>query len=228
VLEMKKVKNHFQKEAEIFDGLIRTLIPNYEEMIEALAGVLPFHPREHVSILDLGSGTGNVSWAIKKRFPQAHLTCLDLAENMIQNTRHKLAEYGEVDYVVGDLRDLDAVEEYDAVVSSLAIHHLSRDEQRSFYSQIYTALKGGGVFYNADNLQSSSESLNQFYLEKWRKFMLQYHSPKEVEAVWLARHHQEDHPQPLTDHLDWLKEAGFQDLDVVWKHYYFGVYGARK
>ncbi|HNR25856.1 MAG TPA: methyltransferase type 12, partial [Methanobacteriaceae archaeon] len=101
-------------------------------------------------------------------------------------------------------------------------------EQRSFYSQIYTALKGGGVFYNADNLQSSSESLNQFYLEKWRKFMLQYHSPKEVEAVWLARHHQEDHPQPLTDHLDWLKEAGFQDLDVVWKHYYFGVYGARK
>jgi hypothetical protein len=25
-----------------------------------------------------------------------------------------------------------------------------------------------------------------------------------------------------------LKEAGFQDLDVVWKHYYFGVYGARK
>jgi tRNA (cmo5U34)-methyltransferase len=225
---MKGVKSHFQEEAEIFDGLIKTLIPHYEEMIEALAGVLPFHPKEHVSILDLGSGTGNVSLAIKKRFPQAHITCLDLAENMIQNTRHKLAEYSDVSYVVGDLRDLEAMEEYDAVVSSLAIHHLSRQEQKAFYTQIYAALKEGGVFYNADNLLSSSEHLNQFYLKKWKEFMFQYHSPEEVESVWLARHDQEDNTQPLADHLDWLKEAGFRDLDVVWKHYYFGVYGGSK
>lgn len=225
---MKGVKSHFQEEAEIFDRLIKTLIPHYQEMIEALAGVLPFHPKERISVLDLGSGTGNVSLAIKKRFPQAHLTCLDLAENMIQTTRHKLEEYAEVDYVVGDLRDLEAKAEYDAVVSSLAIHHLSRGEQQSFYSQIYTALKTGGVFYNADNLQSSSEHLNQVYLKKWKEFLFQHHSPEEVETVWLARHYQEDNPQPLSDHLNWLKEAGFRDVDVVWKHYYFGVYGGRK
>jgi tRNA (cmo5U34)-methyltransferase len=225
---MKKVKNHFDQEAEIFDGLIKTLIPHYQEMIEALSGVLPFHPIERVSVLDLGCGTGNVSLAIKNRFPQAEITCLDLAENMIQNTRYKLADYSDVTYVVGDLRDLDAVEEYDAVVSSLAIHHLSRKEQQSLYKQIHTALKEGGVFYNADNIQSSSENLNQFYLRKWKEFMFQYHTPEEVETVWLDRHHQEDHPQPLQDHLDWLNEAGFRDWDVVWKHYYFGVYGGRK
>ncbi|MEN6329223.1 MAG: class I SAM-dependent methyltransferase [Methanobacteriaceae archaeon] len=225
---MKGVKDHFQKEAEIFDGLIRTLIPHYQEMIEALAEVLPFHPKEHVSVLDLGSGTGNVSLTIKKRFPQAHITCLDLAENMIQNTRYKLAEYTEVDYVVGDLRDLEAVAEYDAVVSSLAIHHLSRKEQQSLYPKIHTALKEGGVFYNADNLKASSEHLNQFYLKKWKEFLFQHHHPDEVEEVWLARHYREDHPQSLEDHLNWLKESGFRDVDVVWKHYYFGVYGGRK
>lgn len=225
---MKGVKNHFQEEAEIFDGLIRTLIPHYQEMIEALTMILPFHSQEHAKILDLGCGTGNVSLAIKKRFPQVEITCLDLAENMIQNTRYKLAEYSDVNYLVGDLRDLEAVAEYDAVVSSLAIHHLSRQEQRALYTQIYTALKEGGVFYNADNLLSSSEHLNQLYLKKWKEFMFQHHTPEEVETVWLARHHQEDNPQPLQDHLNRLKEAGFQNLDVVWKHYYFGVYGGRK
>lgn len=225
---MKGVKNHFQEEAEIFDGLIKTLIPHYQEMIEALVGALPFHPKERVSVLDLGSGTGNVSLAIKRRFPKAHVNCLDLAENMIEQTRTKLVDYSDVDYVVGDLRDLDAEAEYDAVVSSLAIHHLSRGEQQSFYSQIYAALKDGGVFYNADNLQSSSEHLNQFYLEKWKDFMSQHHSQEEIEKVWLDRHYQEDNPQPLQDHLYWLKEVGFRQVDVVWKHYYFGVYGGRK
>jgi tRNA (cmo5U34)-methyltransferase len=225
---MKGVKNHFQEEAEIFDGLIRTLIPQYQDMIEALAEVLPFHPKERVSILDLGSGTGNVSLAVKNRFPNVHVTCLDLADNMIQQTRTKLSEYPEVNYVVSDLRDLEAVQEYDAVVSSLAIHHLSRAEQKSFYSQVYTALKESGVFYNADILLSSSPYLNQLYREKWGDFMLQTYSQQEVEEIWFSKHQKEDHPQPLQDHLDWLEEAGFEEVDVVWRYYYFGVYGGRK
>ncbi len=225
---MKGVKSHFQEEAEIFDGLIKTLIPHYEEMIGALSGVLPFHPKERISILDLGSGTGNVSMAIKKRFPLARITCLDLSENMIQQCRTKLADYQDIDYVVSDLRDLEVEEEYHAAVSSLAIHHLSRGEQQSFYSQVYAALKDGGVFYNADILLSPSPYLNQLHQEKWRNFMLQNISQKEVEEIWFPKHQEEDHPQPLSDHLRWLKEAGFKEVDVVWRHYYFGVYGGRK
>jgi len=225
---MKGVKNHFQEEAEIFDGLIRKLIPHYPEMIEALAEVLPFHSKERVSILDVGSGTGNVSLAVKKRFPNAHITCLDLADKMIQQTRTKLSEYPDVNYVVSDLRDLEAVEEYHAVVSSLAIHHLYRAEQKSFYSQVYTALKEAGVFYNADILLSSSPYLNQLYHEKWGDFMLQTYSQQEVEEIWFSKHQEEDHPQTLPDHRDWLEKAGFKEVDVVWRYYYFGVYGGRK
>lgn len=225
---MKGVKRHFQEEAEIFDGLIQTLIPHYPEMIGALAEVLPFHPKEQVSIIDLGSGTGNVSLAIKKRFPRAKITCLDLAEKMIEQTRTKLADYPDVMYLISDLRDLEAVEEYDAAVSSLAIHHLSREEQRSFYSQIYTALKEGGVFYNADILLSSSPYLNELHREKWGDFMRRTFSQKEVEGIWFSKHQEEDHPQPLPDHLHWLEESGFKEVDVVWRYYYFGVYGGKK
>ncbi|HMK53372.1 MAG TPA: methyltransferase domain-containing protein [Methanobacteriaceae archaeon] len=225
---MDNVKNHFQEEAEIFDGLIKTLIPHYQDMIRALVCTLPFHSQEEITILDIGSGTGNVSLALKERFPNAHITCLDLAEKMIQQTRAKMNDYSDVNYVVGDLRDLNTENEYDAIVSSLAIHHLSRAEYQSCYGNIYTALKSGGVFYNADNLQSSSKYLNQVYIERWKDFMLQHHDSEEIDNVWFPKHYEEDNPQPLSDHLDWLKEAGFQDVDVVWKYYYFGVYGGKK
>lgn len=225
---MDNVKKHFQEEAEVFDELIKTLIPHYQDMIQALICTLPFHHKEKVKVLDLGSGTGNLSLAVKKKFPKARITCLDLADSMIQQTQLKLADYRDVDYLVGDLRDLEALCEYDAVVSSLAIHHLQRGEQKSFYSKLYSALKESGVFYNADILQSTVEHLNQIYIKKWKYFMLQNHAPEEVEKIWFPKHYEEDNPQPLSDHLKWLKEAGFQDVDVVWKYYYFGVYGGKK
>ncbi|MEG3224523.1 MAG: methyltransferase type 12 [Methanobacteriales archaeon Met13] len=225
---MDNVKKHFQEEAEVFDELIKTLIPHYQDMIRALVGALPFHHKEKVKVLDLGSGTGNLSLAVKKKFPKARITCLDMTDSMIQQTQLKLADYPDVDYVVGDLRDLEARFEYDVVLSSLAIHHLSRVEQKSFYPKIYAALKESGVFYNADILLSSSPHLNKMCRENWGDFMLQTYSQKEVDGIWFSKHQEEDYPQPLSDHLKWLKEAGFQDLDVVWKYYYFGFYGGKK
>lgn len=65
---MKVVKKHFEKEAEVFDTIIRTLIPYYEDMIHSLVLALPFHEKEIIKVLDLGCGTGNISMILKKDF----------------------------------------------------------------------------------------------------------------------------------------------------------------
>jgi len=43
---MKHVKDHFEEEAEVFDGLIRTLIPYYDDMVNSLVLALPFNEKE--------------------------------------------------------------------------------------------------------------------------------------------------------------------------------------
>nr|WP_319374350.1 class I SAM-dependent methyltransferase [uncultured Methanobacterium sp.] len=225
---MKNVKDHFEEEAEEFDELIRTLIPFYESMINSLVLSLPFHGKEKIKILDLGCGTGNISQEVKKRYPNSYITCVDLAENMIKMAKTKLSIYDDVEFIRADFRELDFKGEYDAVISSLALHHLQPEEQKSFYCRIKEFLKEGGVFYNADNVLGSNPHLNQVYMDKWVEFMLKSHTQEEIDTIWLPKYREEDFPSPLRSHVQWLEEAGFCEVDVVWKYYMFGVYGGKK
>jgi tRNA (cmo5U34)-methyltransferase len=225
---MKQVKNHFEEEAEVFDGLIKTLIPSYEDMVNSLVLALPFHEKEKIKVLDLGCGTGNISLTVKERFPNARITCVDMAENMIKMAKFKLASYDDIEFIIEDVRDLDFQDEFDAVISSLALHHLQHQEKKPFYHTIKKFLKKGGVLYNADNILGSSFHLNQLYMDKWIEFMLNSHTQEEIDSVWLPKHREEDFPAPLMDHIHWLEDAGFDEVDVVWKSYMFGVYGGKK
>jgi len=225
---MKQVKSHFEEEAEIFDELIKTLIPYYEDMIESMILALPFHQKEKINVLDLGCGTGNISLKVKERFPNARITSVDMAKNMIKMAKHKLASYNDIEFIIADVRDLEFVDEFDAVVSSLALHHLHHPEKKPYYHRIKSFLKKGGVFYNTDNLLGSSPHLNQLYMDKWIEFMLKSHTHEEIDSVWIPKHREEDFPAPLMDHIHLLEEVGFKEVDVVWKSYMFGVYGGKK
>ena len=225
---MKQVKSHFEEEAEIFDDLIRTLIPGYEDMIESMILALPFHQKEKINVLDLGCGTGNISLEVKERFPNAKITSVDMAKNMIKMAKYKLASYNDIEFIIADVRDLEFVDEFDAVVSSLALHHLHHPEKKPYYHRIKSFLKKGGVFYNTDNILGSSPHLNQLYMDKWIEFLLKSHTHEEIDSVWIPKHREEDFPAPLMDHIHLLEEVGFKEVDVIWKSYMFGVYGGKK
>ncbi len=224
---MDIVKRHFEEEARDFDNIILTLIPEYPRMVEALVAAIPFESAAPVRIIDLGCGTGNIAHAVLDAFPNAHVTCLDLAENMIAMAKAKLATYPRVRYVVGDFTAFDG--EYDAVISSLALHHLATDEdKRRFYRRIYDRLRPGGVFYNGDVVLASSDILQAMYMHQWRAFMRRTVSEEEIEGKWIPSYQAEDHPAKLVDQLTWLMEIGFAAVDVLWKHYNFAVYGGGK
>ena len=80
--------------------------------------------------MDLGCGTGNVSLAVKERFPRSKLTCVDLAENMIEMARTKLFKYSDIEYQIGNFSTLNFSNNYDVIISSLALHHLKSDEEK--------------------------------------------------------------------------------------------------
>lgn len=83
-------------------------------------------------------------------------------------------------------------------------------------------------FYNADLVLASSADLQSRYMEQWRQHMRLQISAEEVEQKWIAKHLEEDHPASLIEQLNWLTNIGFIEIDVIWKHYNFAVYGGRK
>lgn len=226
---MEAVKKHFEEEAKGFDKIILRLVPYYSEMIDGIVSAIPHQRTSAINVIDLGCGTGTISKRIKEVFPRAEITCLDLAENMIEMSKIKLSNYPDVRYQVGDLADYEFDNTYDAVVSSLALHHLITDEDKiDFYRKIYDALRKNGVFFNADVVLGSNEHIRNVYIEKWKSFMKKRVSEEEIENKRLPQFREEDRPAQLIDQINWLVDLGFSDVDVIWKYYNFAVYGGRK
>lgn len=226
---MDDVKEHFEEESEEFDSTILKLIPFYNDMIGFMISALPFKSSKPIKVLDLGCGTGNISRAVKERFPNAMISCVDLAEGMIKMAQHKLSNYGDIQYYTGDFREIEFGAEYDVVVSSLALHHLSSEcEKQEIYRKIHDCLKDEGVFYNADTVLGANEYLEDLNNSKWTEHMLESLSEDEVVDKWLPKHEAEDFPATIAEHMRWLQESGFEHVDVVWKWYGFAVFGGVK
>jgi SAM-dependent methyltransferase len=77
------------------------LMPDHLAPYEHALGALPAPPRR---ALDLGTGTGAGALAIARRFPQAEVVGVDLAEQMVERARLKLPNElsGRVRFEVGD------------------------------------------------------------------------------------------------------------------------------
>lgn len=244
---METIEKHFGGEAKEFDTIIMRMIPHYNQMVDALAsavscqGLSPFQessPLQEssaiqesppIKVIDLGCGTGTISSAILKRYPHAQVTCLDLAENMLEMAKAKLSGYPDVRYIRADLTHFDFDDRYDFVVSSLALHHLlTDDDKRQLYRKIYNALTPHGIFYNADIVLASSDTLQEMYLNQWKRFIAKSVTQDEIENKWIPKYYEEDRPARLTDQLSWLSDIGFINVDVIWKYYNFAVYGGIK
>lgn len=95
------------------------------------------------SVLDLGSGTGNLSQRIKSC---RYLCCVDVSEKMTELAKSKLEHLGNVEFVQADVMEyLDKHDQqFDAIVSTYTIHHLEEDEKQLFIKQVWEHLKSGG------------------------------------------------------------------------------------
>lgn len=224
----KEIKEHFEKEAAIFDKLFFKVAPHYEEMLQALVDALPFHKKDKLEIVDLGCGTGNLTQKLVSVYPNAHITCLDMAENMLRLAKAKLKQIPNIDFWLGDIRDFDYRKKYDAILSSLVLHHIEGKDKPRFYRKLYHSLAGGGVFFNIDIFLSSSSYLQKLHMDKWKLFMKANGLPVRKINEMIARHHQEDRPVVFEDELFIMRKAGFKSVDVVLKYYNFAAYGGQK
>jgi tRNA (cmo5U34)-methyltransferase len=222
------VKEHFNSEAGAWDEKVLERVPFYKEMLGVLVSLLPFTKEQKFSVLDMGTGTGTIAYLIKQAFPEAQITCMDIAPQMLEMSKKKLAGFSGIKYEQADLVNYKFKEKYDAVVSSLALHHLEPDEnKRGFYRRLCDAVNPDGVFLNADIILADDEKTQEMYLEKWGEFVLS-NLPKEDMKANLERYYREDRPNKLNMELDWLKKAGFSSADTHFKYYNFAVYGAVK
>lgn len=222
-----KIKEHFEKEAAVFDELFFKVMPHYQEMMEAIIEAIPFSKQDNLKIIDLGCGTGNLTQKLITAYPNAYVTCIDMAENMLKIVKTKLKRKRKVNFWLGDICDFDYSGKYDAIVASMVLHHIDKKDKVKFYRKLYNALSKGGVFYAMDIFVAPDKYLQKLYMNKWKTFMKTNGLPKKKVNDMIARHQREDRPVVFEDELSIMRKTGFTHVDVILKHYNFAVYGGK-
>ena len=112
-----------------------------------VAAMLPVSTKD---ILDMGAGTGIELEGILKRFPSARILCVDLSPKMLALLKRKFIGENVVAQE-GDFRWLNSPDNsFDAVVSVMALHHLTLEEKSRLYRSVWRALRTTGVFISSD------------------------------------------------------------------------------
>jgi SAM-dependent methyltransferase len=136
----------FGRYASFYDALYAD--KDYEAECEFLVGVLAERGlRPGSSVLDLGSGTGGHAVPLSRR--GFDVVGVDRSSQMVNQGRAKAREAGtEVEFVVGDVRDVKIGRTFDAVVSMFAVvgYQLTNDDLARMFANVRGHLEPGGVF----------------------------------------------------------------------------------
>lgn len=118
----------------------------------------------------------------------------------------------------------------DAVISALSIHHLPDERKRSIFKQIYERLAPGAWYLNFDPIRAPNAELEA----TWQRVNDRY-DPEEphrrTHRTPLEQARYENHIRymiPLAPQLEWLREAGFLNVDVFWKRLDWVIYGGQR
>jgi ubiquinone/menaquinone biosynthesis C-methylase UbiE len=138
----------------------RWLTPLYDAIIEGPMLIAPMRrgflaqmgDLSNKKILDVGSGTGTMSIMIKKAFPSAEVTGLDGDPQILEIARSKARSLGlQIQFDQGMSFNLPYPNEsFDVVLTSMMLHHLTRDDKLKTAREMYRALRPGGQLFGAD------------------------------------------------------------------------------
>jgi tRNA (cmo5U34)-methyltransferase len=209
----------FDATAATYDRDRMKLIPGHEAFY---AAALELIPTDTIRIVELGAGSGLFSAMLRAAFPEAHLTLIDFSENMLALARQRLGDDPQITFSLTDYTTEPLPAHSDAIVSSLSIHHLEDDRKRALLQPIFSALRPGGLFINADHIAGPTPELEEMYQLRWLADVRALGATEQQIADSLFRQ-QEDRRTPVATQLAWLRDAGFTNVDCWYKHSSFAV-----
>lgn len=211
---------HGVMEAEEYDRLIRAIVPSQPLLLATIIDYLPPHPRR---VLELGCGTGILTAMIREECPDAEITGIDLSPEMLKAAGAK-PDLTRVEFFAQDLRDPWPAGRYDAIVTSLCLHHVPRDDRVMVARRALQALSPGGRFICGDIFRAEDNWKEQVQREIWCRSMKRGGASDDVIRGMIT---QRDKHIPTFTTVSWFREmlveSGFDRAVVPFTSGFVGL-----
>mgnify|MGYP001592020801 FL=1 len=116
-----------------YDPLIPQICPDYRIGLESIIKCISINPKK---ILELATGTGNLTIKLAKKFPKSMIESIDLDDEMLKIAKFKLKNHKNVNLKKENILESN-IKNYDVVVSSLVFHMLPKQERKQLFDRIY-------------------------------------------------------------------------------------------
>jgi tRNA (cmo5U34)-methyltransferase len=213
----------FKAAAGEYDALRRRAVPCFDPFYDHVVRMLTNQPKR---ILDLGAGTGMLTRLVLEAHPEARAVVVDGAAEMLTQAEAALGDRIEATHVQ-DLADPLPDGPFDAVVSAFAIHHLDDPGKADLYARIFHVLAPGGPFVNGEQVAGPTPALDAMY-RRWHEEDSRALGSDDAEWAATEQRMRLDISAPVEPQLQWLRDAGFVDVDCPWRSGRFAVLAGRR
>jgi tRNA (cmo5U34)-methyltransferase len=216
-----------------------TLLPMLGVQEDVVRRLFERHRHPVRRFLDVGSGDGAMTELMLGIHGDAEAVLVDFSEPMLERAHARLdGANRRWSAVQADLGAAGWERElppggYDAAVSSYAIHHLFPERKRGLFAELFGVLAPGAMFVNVDVVTLEGPLQGTFDEEMASNAIHAEHrrggtrSDEEVAAQFVSDE-SEDRPDSAPDQLQWLREAGYEAVELHFKWAEGAVFGGIK
>ncbi|MBV2165345.1 MAG: carboxy-S-adenosyl-L-methionine synthase CmoA [Kaistella sp.] len=221
-----------EKVAGVFDDMVNRSVPYYDEMQRMTSELAKDFAKKDTYVYDLGCSTGTTMILMDKSIdPEIQFIGIDDSEEMLSKCREKLSRFNlhrKIDLKVADLTENVPVQNASVVSMVLVLQFIRPIHRLEIVRKIYEGMNQGGAFILIEKILTEEKSFNRSFIEYYYEFKrrnnyseLEISQKREaLENVLI--------PYKLSENLNMLKKAGFEETEVFFKWYNFAGIIAKK
>ena len=214
--------------ASVFDDMLLRSVPFYKENLKLQIDILKNFLKEEDLVIDLGSSTGTFLIELSKKIKNLKLIGIDNSPAMIKEAIKKAKAFGSnAKFIEADFLEYN-FKTPKAIISNYTIQFVRPLKREKLIQKIYNSLQNEGIFLMSEKLITENKKLNKimidiYYNYKKEKGYSEYEIAQKREALENVLI-----PYSMNENIEMLKNAGFKDIEVIFRWNNFATFIAFK
>ena len=221
------IQDQFNLIAEEYDVNRRKFIPCFDDYYDSTTRFIAANLKKPKRILDLGAGTGLLSYYWYKNFPDSEYVLVDIADEMLNVARKRFAGADKVSYRILDYSKTLPEADFDVIISALSIHHLEDTNKAELFRRVFEKLPVGGLFVNYDQFCAGQAEMNMWFDGYWENQLMNSGLTANDIELWKKRRLL-DRECSVEQECEMLRQSSFKTVKCVYSYQKYSVIAAIK